>query len=138
MGPLQAATPGPTQVDTATQSDGAVDASAFAGDLVVGVLNGDLVAQESRRACAGVGDERLGLRQFQVEFVTQERRDTVLDVLGLGFRPGEPEEMVIAVPHVTQSPEPQIGGVLARYQPHLAAQRGGKHSLSVSQLRFRW
>ena len=42
------------------ESDGTVD-----GPAVVGVLDGDLVAEEFRRACSGVGDQRFLLRQFQ-------------------------------------------------------------------------
>ena len=41
-------------------------------DLAVAVLDGDLVAEEPRRAGAGVGDQRLVLGQFQLEVITQE------------------------------------------------------------------
>ena len=54
------------------QPDRAVDRPLAAGDLVVVVLDGDLVAEEPRRAGAGVGDQRLVLGQFQLEVVTQE------------------------------------------------------------------
>ena len=63
---------------------------------MVGVLDGDLVAEESGRACSGVGDQCLLLRQFQLEFLPQERRKTDLDFLGFGLRSGEPEEVVVA------------------------------------------
>jgi len=53
---------------------------------VVGLLNSDLVAEESRRAGLGVGDQGLGLRQFQLEVLTQEPREPGLDLLGLGLR----------------------------------------------------
>jgi hypothetical protein len=105
------------------QADGAVDGTAGAGDLVVGVLNDDLVAEEPGRARSGVGDQCFLLRQFQLEFLTQERRKTDLDFLGFGLRSGEPEEVVVAVPHVVQPPEPRINRGLARQTPPLLAQR---------------
>jgi hypothetical protein len=55
------------------------------------VLDGDLVAEEPGRACAGVGDQGLVPRQFQLEVVMEELGEAGLDVLGFGFRPGEPE-----------------------------------------------
>jgi hypothetical protein len=82
------------------QADDAVDRTAPAGDLVVSVLNGDLVAEESCRACSGVGDQGFLLGEFQLEVFAQELRQPLLDFLGFGFGSGEPEEMVIAVPHV--------------------------------------
>jgi hypothetical protein len=51
----------------------------------------------ARRARAGVGDQSLVLRQFQVELFAQERRETLLDLLGLGLWPDEPEEMIISL-----------------------------------------
>ena len=47
-------------------------ALAASGELSVVVLDGDLVAEEPRRAGAGVGDQRLGLRQLQRELLVQE------------------------------------------------------------------
>jgi hypothetical protein len=85
------------------ESDGAVDRSA-----VVGVLDDDLVAEESRRACAGVGDQRFLLRQLQLEVITQERREACFDLLGFGLRPGEPEELIICLPGIA---EPTVAGV---------------------------
>ena len=79
---------------------------------MVGVLDGDLVAEESGRACAGVGDQCLLLRQFQFEVVTQEFRKSDLDFLCFGLGSGEPEEVVIAVSHVAEPPEPRICGAL--------------------------
>jgi hypothetical protein len=55
------------------------------------VLDSDLVAEETRRACAGVGDERLFLVQFQPEFVMQELRQAFLYQLGFGLGSDEPE-----------------------------------------------
>jgi len=36
---------------------------------------------------AGVRDQRLALRQFQLEIITQERREALFDLLGLGLGP---------------------------------------------------
>jgi AcrR family transcriptional regulator len=46
-----------------------------------------------RRACAGVGDQRLGGGQFQLEIVAKEFRQPPSDLLGFGLRSGEPEQM---------------------------------------------
>ncbi|WP_211231861.1 hypothetical protein [Amycolatopsis balhimycina] len=64
-----------------TEGDLPVDASVTAGLLRVVVLDGDLVAEEPGRACAGVGDQRLVLGEFELEFVTQERRQRALGKL---------------------------------------------------------
>jgi hypothetical protein len=79
------------------------------GELAVGVLHGDLVTEEPRRARAGVGDQGLFLRQLQLEIVTQELGQALPDLLCLGFRSGEPEEVVICVSAVAQTP---AGGIL--------------------------
>jgi hypothetical protein len=80
-----------------TQGDLAVDTSVTTGLLRVVVLDGDLVAEEPGRACAGVGDQRLVPGEFQLEFVAQELGQALFDVLGLGLRAGEPEQMVICL-----------------------------------------
>ena len=79
------------------QADRAVDRPAAPGDLRIGVLGADLIAQEVRRLAGGVGDQRLGLGQFQLEFLAQERRDLRLDLLGLVLRTGEPEQAVVGI-----------------------------------------
>jgi hypothetical protein len=79
------------------QRDLSVHRSAAAGGFAAVVLDGDLVAEESGRAGAGVGDQRLVVGEFQFEFVTQELRQPLFDLLGFGLRPGEPEQMVICV-----------------------------------------
>jgi hypothetical protein len=67
------------------------------GELPVVVLDGDLVAEEPRRAGAGVGDQRFLLGQFQLEFFTQELGQALLDFPGFGLRSGEPEQMIIGL-----------------------------------------
>jgi hypothetical protein len=61
---------------------------------VAAVLDGDLMAEEPRRACAGVGDQCLVLVEFQLEVLAQEPGKTVPDLLCFGLRPGEPEEVI--------------------------------------------
>ncbi len=99
------------------QPDSAVDLRA-----VPAVLDGDLVAEESRRSGAAVGDERLFLVEFQLEVIAQERRQAGLDLLGLGLRPGEPEEVIICVPGVAEPPEAGITGIPAGQASQLLAQ----------------
>jgi hypothetical protein len=80
----------PEHVPGHTQPDRAVDRPATPGDLGVGVLGFDLVAEEARRLAGGVGDQRLGLRQPQLPLLTQERGDPRLDLLGLVLGPANP------------------------------------------------
>jgi hypothetical protein len=67
------------------------------------VLDGDLIAEEPRRAGAGVGDQGLGLVQFQGEGLPQERRQLCLDLFGFGLRPDESQDVVVCVPEVAQA-----------------------------------
>jgi hypothetical protein len=95
------------------QPDGAVDratATVFSG----AVLNGDLVAEEPRRAGAGVGDQRLLLRQFQRQVVGEELSEAGLDLLGFGSGADEPQDGVVGIAHVSQSSIAGIVGILAR------------------------
>jgi len=54
------------------------------------VLDGDLVAEEPGRPGSGVRNQRVVVGQFQLEVVTQEPRQALLDGLGFGLRSGEP------------------------------------------------
>ncbi len=105
------------------QPDRSVDRPAVAGDLGVGVLGTDLVAEEARRLAGSVRDQRLGLRQLQLEFLAQERRDLRLDVLGLALWTGEPQQPVVGIADIPEPPVARISGVLAR---ELAAAQGGR------------
>jgi hypothetical protein len=67
------------------------------GGLVVGVLDGDLVAEESRRAGAPMGDERLGLVEFQLEVVAQELCQPGFDVFGLVSWSGESQQVIVGL-----------------------------------------
>jgi hypothetical protein len=49
------------------------------------VLDGDLVAEEPRRASAGVGDQGLVRVELQGEGLSQEPRQFRLDLLGFGL-----------------------------------------------------
>ena len=73
--------------------DCAVEPAAAAGYLAVVVGHGDLVAEEFRRLGAGVRDQGLFLAELQLEVIVQELGEAGLDLLGLGFRSGEPEEV---------------------------------------------
>jgi hypothetical protein len=61
------------------------------------VLDGDLVAGEGRRLGAGVRDQGLVLVEFQLEVITQELRQALLDLLGSGPGPGEPGEVIVGL-----------------------------------------
>jgi hypothetical protein len=60
--------------------------AAASGDLAVGVLDGDLVAEVPCRPGAGVGDQRLFMAEFQFEFVAQGPGQLILDVPGCASR----------------------------------------------------
>jgi hypothetical protein len=64
---------------------------------VVGVLSGDLVAEEPGPLAAGTGDERLFLGQLQLELVMEELGEAALYLLGLGLRPGKAEQGVVGL-----------------------------------------
>ena len=60
--------------------------ASAAGELAVGVLDGDLVTEEPCRVGTGVGDERLVGGELQSEFVAQEPGQLVFDGLGFSLR----------------------------------------------------
>jgi hypothetical protein len=95
------------------QADYAVDRSAAAGELVLVVLDGDLVAEEFRRSGSPVGYERLVLGEFQLEIITQERCEACFDFLCFGLRPDEPEQVIVRVPYVAQPSIARIVKILA-------------------------
>jgi len=59
--------------------------------LVV-VEDGDLVAEEADGLAPPVGDQRLYLRELQLEVVPQELAELARDLLGLPSWPGEAEQ----------------------------------------------
>jgi hypothetical protein len=75
------------------QPDRAVGRTSASGDDVVGVLGGDLVAEEPRRAGAGVGDQRLCLGQLQLEVILQELSEATLISSASAFGPANPSRM---------------------------------------------
>ena len=113
------------------QPDPAVDRPAASGELSVVVLDGDLVAEEPRRAGAGVGDQRLGLRQLQREFVVQELTEATFDLLSFRSWSGEPEQDVIGVADVTQPPILRIVRIQTREAALLLAQRSHRGMIAT-------
>src|SRR5258708_17150961 len=99
------------------QPDDAVDLRAVAA-----VLDGDLIAEEPRRACAGVGDQCLVLVESQLEVLAQEPGKTVPDLLCFGLRSGEPEEAIVGVAHLPQPPAPTTTRIPRGQAPLLLAQ----------------
>ncbi|MGH3276001.1 MAG: hypothetical protein ACRDNZ_16955, partial [Streptosporangiaceae bacterium] len=88
---------GPDHWQGHAEGDVAIDLAAATGELVVGVPDDDLVTEEPCRAGAGMGDQGLALGQFQLEVITQERGEAGLDLLGPGFGPGEPEQVIVGL-----------------------------------------
>jgi hypothetical protein len=87
----------PDDVPGHEQADRPVDRPPVAGDLGVGVLGLDLVAEEARRLAGGVRDQGLGRRQLQLQLIAQELRYLRLDFLGLVPRACEPQEPVVGL-----------------------------------------
>ena len=75
-----------------TQPDHAVDRSAAPGDLPVAVLDGDLVAEEPRRAGTRVRYQGFLLAQFQSEVIPEELGQALFDLFGLGPWSDEPSK----------------------------------------------
>jgi hypothetical protein len=61
------------------------------------VLDDDLVAEVAGRPGTGVRDQRLAGVEVKREFVAQEPRQPVFDLLGFGFGPGEPQEVIVGL-----------------------------------------
>src|SRR5205807_9341540 len=99
-------------------------------DRVV-LMDVHLVAEESCSSCSRVRDQGLFVREIQLECLTQELCDLLLDSLGLRARTRESEQEVVCVSDVAQ---PAVRGVLGidGWQPlRRLAQNGG---FSVSTL----
>ena len=61
------------------------------------MLDGDVVAEEPRGLGAAMRDQRLACRQFQLEILTQEVGQALLDLIGFGLRAGKPEQVIIGL-----------------------------------------
>ena len=64
---------------------------------MLSMLDGDLVAEEPRSPRSGVMI-RVFSWDSSSQIVMQEPRQAPFDLFGLGFRSGEPEQMIIGVP----------------------------------------
>ena len=89
--------PLPDAVPWHEQADCPVDRPPVAGDLGVGVLGLDLVAEEARCLAGGVRDQGLGRRQLQAQLTAQERRYLLLDFLCLAPGACEPQQPVVGL-----------------------------------------
>ncbi|MBB5109779.1 hypothetical protein [Streptomyces spectabilis] len=76
------------------------------------MIDPNVITEESRRLAGDVSDQRLGLGQLQLEFLTQEHPNLGLDLLDLALRPGESQQPVVGV---TDIPKPPVVRVLARH-----------------------
>ena len=65
----------------ARTADCPVDRPTSPRDLDIGVLGLDLLAEEARRLAGDVGDQRLGLRQLQLQFL--RRNAAIFDLMSL-------------------------------------------------------
>jgi hypothetical protein len=103
------------------QSRCAIDAALTAVVmLAIGVQGDDLIAEESCRFRAGMGDQRLVLREFKLESALQELLQMLFDLLGFCPWTTETEQEVIRIPDVPKAAEVRVVGVT------------GGHALSLS------
>jgi hypothetical protein len=79
----------------------------------IGALNEDIVAKEAGGLRPCVADQGLGLGEFQLELVAQERPELFLDPLRLEPGTVEPQQEIIRVPDITQSPIGRVVRVAA-------------------------
>jgi hypothetical protein len=103
------------------------------------VLDGDLVAEEGRCLGAGMRDQGLVLVEFQVEVVTQELGQALLDLLGFGLGPGEPEEVIVGIADISGPPVAGItrvprGTPRRRTRSCLTARRSPRRQASLIAL----
>ena len=114
------------------QRDRPVSRPAAVGDLDVGVLDDDLVAEISRGPGAGVGDQCLVRVEFEREFIAQEGRQLIFDGLGFGFRSGAPQDVVVCITRIAQPPVPGVLRVDRGELTCLAAQRADRFPVPAS------
>ena len=86
---------GPDHVRGHFQRDLPVGLPAAAGEFRVRVLDGDVVAEEPRLLGAGVGDQGLGVVEFQSEGLSEELRDACLDLFSFGFWAGISQYVIV-------------------------------------------
>lgn len=91
--------------------------------LVVGVADHDVVAQEARRLAGRMGDERLLLRELQLELLTEEAGELLLDLLGFRLGTDEAQEPIIGVAHVAEASVVRVTGIVRGQEPPLLPQR---------------
>ena len=65
-----------------------------------------------------MGDQRLVLGEFQFEVVAQELGQALLDLFGFSLGAGEPEQMVVCVSAIPQSPVSRVVRVGAGQADH--------------------
>src|SRR5215831_94160 len=74
----------------------------------------DFVAEKSCRAASRMRDERLFLREFELEFCVQERSELLFDLFGFCFRSGKTEHEIIGVPTISEPSVVWVLGVVRR------------------------
>lgn len=72
-----------------------------------------------------MGDQSLGLGEFQFERVAQELAEAGLDLLSFRAWPCEAEQEVVGIPHVTQASVIGVVGVVGRERSDLLPQSHG-------------
>src|SRR2546423_15707338 len=103
--------------------------------------DGDLVAEEPGRACAGVGDQGLLLAEFQREVFTQELSEAGFCLLFFGLGSGESQEMVIALCFCGGEGPEAVGDVFldqaSRFRPFIS-HLGGCRMVATTGAATEW
>ena len=88
------------------QADCAINATLSALVVfVVGVEGVDVIAKKSSATRAGVGDERFGVAQFQLEVVMEVVGKLVLDGLRFGFGTSKSDQIPVGSGACRQFPD---------------------------------
>jgi len=103
------------------QTNHAVNGASSTGVLGVVLHDVHLVAKEARGLSSRVGDQRLGLGEFQFELLTQELTDLSLDLLGFCPWPEESKQEIVGIPDIPQAAVRGVFRKLGRKPLHLFA-----------------
>ncbi len=102
-------------IDGHTKPNHTIDAPfSMPVELIIALLGSDLVPQEACCFRVCMSNERLFLREFELEALFQKLLQLPFDVLCFGFWSGKPKEGIICIAYVAESPVVGIDGIANR------------------------
>jgi hypothetical protein len=113
------------------QADLAVKTAVTAPvELSVVLQHHEVIAEEPRGLCPRMGDQGLGLGEFELEVLAQEPSDRLLDRLSLTAWAAKPQQPILRVPDIPQASIGWVVRVQAGHRLHLATQAASRLELS--------